>query len=79
MKARESFLLAWCGSEVPLPAVKFRRGKELAQGDPESVAQLFDGSETGIFAFPVQDVFNRGLWDRRNTTQFIWRDFPFPT
>lgn len=45
-----------------LQCVKFRGGEELAQGDSQSITELFDGDDAGIFALSVQNAFDGGLW-----------------
>lgn len=63
-------------ADLLLQGVKFRRGKEFAQGDIQPVAQLFDGGHGGAVVAPAGDVTDGGRRDAAKVCQLVWRNPP---
>ena len=51
--------------------IEFWGTEELAEGDLEAVAELFECDSTGFFTFAVQDAFDGGLGDCGDGAELI--------
>ncbi len=59
--------------------IKFGRAEKLAKSDFQTVAQLFDGHGAWVIALPIENAFDRSLWDCGDIAQRIGRDPPLLT